>query len=503
MKRLAIVVAATAVIASACDRQLTQPLGAVRPAAVVLDGAHGGNPNFFFLPPLVANPSSDPNFGAGTFNRAVSATVEVCTLAGDPRLVPTDCDGSPLVFGPAPAELDAAGEQYRVNWDTKSPTLLDATKFYRITVRGAPKGAPLGLLDVDPVLQGIKNLRTGDIVLFPDGRTLPIKVRIEQGAFGATNPDHVEQTVGNAATVVTTSTGFAGASFPDGWLPLGALAAGIDHVVVIIERIPVNDGGAGTSCLRSGLLEREGCYRFRTDPDLHGLGAFTHLVTAGVCFESPSLVGQSDGPPVQLARRVEIGGAPFGPTFVLPETTAPFLTCDRFGPTQVIGAVRSGNVRALAAAGWRALMRGIGRLVTPAALHAVDLGAGGGTDGFSRIGWARSATMTKVLTTDLQVGAPNAALATDPQVCLTYTHHSGPEPLVSEPVTFAVVTGGGTVGGGSSTIANTGSDGCAHASWVLGPSTTPGGNTLSVTALADGSPQTFTATGVSVVGILH
>ena len=62
------------------------------------------------------------------------------------------------------------------------------------------------------------------------------------------------------------------------------------------------------------------------------------------------------------------------------------------------------------------------------------------------------------------------------------------------------MTGEGTVGGGSNATVNTGSDGCAHASWVLGAS--PGVNTLRVTALADGSPLTFTATGlVSQTGI--
>ncbi len=94
------------------------------------------------------------------------------------------------------------------------------------------------------------------------------------------------------------------------------------------------------------------------------------------------------------------------------------------------------------------------------------------------------------------IGPTNTALAVDPQVCLTYSHHSGLQPLANEPVTFSVMTGGGTVGGGSNATVNTGGDGCAHASWVLGGSTSLGGNTLRVTALAVGSPLTFTATGV-------
>src|SRR3989442_1214031 len=200
--------------------------------------------------------------------------------------------GPVLVLGPKP--MVVSSEQYQVTWDTKSPTLLDASKFYRIIVRGAPRGTMLGLLDVDPVSGGIKNVKTGEVVQFQDGRTLPIKVRIEQGAFGVTNPDHVEQVVTNHITTptgtvdVTTNTGFAGARLVDNWLPAAAVAAGIDRVVLIIERVPVNNAVTATSCLKSGFKELEGCYRFRTDPDLHPYGEFNATVIAGVCLDRKS-----------------------------------------------------------------------------------------------------------------------------------------------------------------------------------------------------------------------
>jgi alpha-tubulin suppressor-like RCC1 family protein len=82
----------------------------------------------------------------------------------------------------------------------------------------------------------------------------------------------------------------------------------------------------------------------------------------------------------------------------------------------------------------------------------------------------------------------------DPMVCLTSSHPSL-RPLVSEPVTFTVTGGGGTVGGGNNVTVNTGTDGCAHAPWTLGSS--PGVNTLQATAFAFGSPQAFAATGFS------
>ncbi len=307
MRTLALAVTVGAVISVGCrDQQPVQPTVSAGPAFLISDGAHNGNAHFFFLPPLAPDPGA--LFHAGTFNTKLSPVVEVCVLTGDPSSgSAVDCmtsGGAPvLVFGPAPMALDATGQQYARNWDTKSPALLDPTKFYRILVRGARGGTTLGFLDVHPVDHGIKNLRTGEVVQFPDGRTLPIKVRIEDGAFGSTNPDHVEQVVGNAATTVTTKTGFAGASFPDNWLPQGALDAGINQVVLIIERIPVGPGRADQTCLQSGLMEREGCYRFRTDPDLHDFGRFSQLVTAGVCPEAPELIGDPNAPPFELGRR--------------------------------------------------------------------------------------------------------------------------------------------------------------------------------------------------------
>src|SRR6266581_3396605 len=505
MRTLAVAATVSAVISVGCrDQQPVQPLASAGPAYLISHGAHNGNAHVFFLPPLAPDPGA--LFHAGTFNAKLSPVVEVCILTGDPSSgSAVDCmmsGGTPvLVFGPAPMALDLANEQYTGNWDTKSPTLLDPTKFYRILVRGAPRGTALGFLDVDPVDRGMKNLRTGDVVQFQHGRTLPIKLRIEDGACGSTNPDHVEQVVRDVATTVTTNTGFAGASFPDNWLPQAARNAGIDQVVLIVERIPVGRGTNDPTCLQSGLMEREGCYRFRTDPDLHDFGPFSQLVTAGVCVESPNLIGNPNAPPFELHRRVEVEGAPAGPTIDLAEVAAPFLTCANFGPTPPsIGTIKSGSVLDLASAGWHALVRGIGRLVTPDALHAFDLGAGGSTDGFSRIGWARHVTMTKVAGTDGNSAIAGTTLTPDPAVCLTVTPDGATRTLGNEPVTFTVMTGAGTVGGGGLNAVTVNTDvgtGCAHAPWVLG--TTPGPNTLTAAALASGSPVTYTATATGRV----
>src|SRR5204863_164410 len=84
-------------------------------------------------------------------------------------------------------------------------------------------------------------------------------------------------------------------------------------------------------------------------------------------------------------------------------------------------------------------------------------------------------------------------------------HHGVSSPLGNEPVTFTVMTGAGTVGGGglnAVTVNTAVGTGCAHAPWVLG--TTPGPNTLTAAARASGSPVTYTATGTGrVTGKLY
>ncbi len=386
MSRLAGVVAAAtvsvALLSTGCakDQPLQSPGG---PAYMISDAAHAGNHHFFFLPPLVPDPSAF--FQTGAFDPSLSPTVEVCRLQDDPGVVPgTDCslDGhghAVLVFGPVPMTLDVAGQQYTRSWDTKSPTLLDPSGFYRIIVRGAPATGRLGFVDVDPVSGGVKNVRTGDVVPFQDGRTLPIKMRIEQGA---TNADHVDQVVRNVATIVTTNTGFAGASFPDNWLPQSAVDAGISEVLLSIERIPVGEGTQDPRCFQSGREEFEGCYRFRTDPDLHQFGAFSNPVVVGVCIQRPDFLDTNE--PVEMFRQEE--GVSEPALTELQGAAAPFLTCDGFLQTRV-GSLRSGSLFDLASAGVQALGRGIARLVTPRPLYAVDFGAGGSTDAFSRFGW--------------------------------------------------------------------------------------------------------------------
>jgi len=512
MRQLTPFIAAVVVLSGCRDNS---PLQQNPPTlnALIVDGAHSdGNKDFFFLPPLVSSPAGSLNYDAGKFNARLSPFVEVCELnAVDVASLPTaTCKSSARVFGPARMTLDASNEQYVLNWDTNTSVLI-ATSFYRIFVRGSSQGTILGSLDVDPVLGGMKNPKTGDVYVFQDGRTLPIKVRIEQGAFGSTNSsDAVEQVVPNVLPAtgldVTTNTGFAGAHFSNGWLPI-VNGQPLDQVVVIIERVAVNNGGE-TRCLNTSFEQLEGCYRFRTDPDLHTLVAGTNLlfrvpVIAGVCFQFPGDVGQSNDYPFELYRSEEIADRVIPAQPLLDEVPAPFLRCDGFGPTppSIGAAFRAGRLGDMAKAGWFAVAHAIGRIVQPRALYAVDLGAGGSTNEFSRFGFVRPASMS--------VNSGNGAIApagstVQASVKLQNNHTHGisevneTSPVVGQSVTFTVTAGGGTVSTASCSAGNScpavtvAPDGIATVSWTL----ELGVNTLQVsTDEVSNSPQEITATG--------
>jgi Tol biopolymer transport system component len=153
--------------------------GSAAPSFAISDGAHGGNPHFFFLPSLVPDPSP-----TGTFDPAVAPTVVICALSG------SSCGSTIATYttttGPAGevVTLQAALEQYMVNWKTDQFSLSDAVN-YRIQVLVGQ--VLLGFADVDIAKHGseFKNLNTGELIGLVDGRTLPIKFRIETGIVGS------------------------------------------------------------------------------------------------------------------------------------------------------------------------------------------------------------------------------------------------------------------------------------------------------------------------------
>ena len=150
------------------------------PLAAVSDGANGGNPHFFFLPPLVPNP------GPGDNDESVSPQVVICQWDGAAcvgTLATFTTDGATTTTTqPGNSETVRVNRSHAiVNWHTGGFN-LDPALTYRICVRVGDVG--LGFADVDVVATGgeAKDAAEGFIGVV-NGRTLPIKFRIEAGAL--------------------------------------------------------------------------------------------------------------------------------------------------------------------------------------------------------------------------------------------------------------------------------------------------------------------------------
>jgi len=135
--------------------------------AVISDAVHAnGTAGFYWLPPMVSAPSP-----TGVFEAAASPTLEIIRLDTNAvvrTLVPT-------------VDVD----KFQANWDTKADNLSTVVN-YRVRAR-LPGGRIVGYADVDVVSTGaqVKGVDTAEFVALVDGRTLPIKFRIEHATVDA------------------------------------------------------------------------------------------------------------------------------------------------------------------------------------------------------------------------------------------------------------------------------------------------------------------------------
>jgi len=210
---------------SSCDQsQSPSGLNGVieppEPVAEIQDAAHSLEvEHFYFLPPIVPQPSF-----AGVFDGSLSPVVHICQLdAAGTACAASQPTGFPITFttttgpGSETVTVDATAEHYQTNWHTNDFALNDSES-YRISVSvGAQE---LGFADVDVVNSGkdLKNVDTDEFIALKDGRTLPIKLRVEDGALdeegptasnvvGTPNPAAVGEDVTLTADVDDTSTG--------------------------------------------------------------------------------------------------------------------------------------------------------------------------------------------------------------------------------------------------------------------------------------------------------
>jgi hypothetical protein len=383
MKRTVVILSlALAFAAVGCrDRQsLTSPH---RLSADFSDGrTTSGNQNFFFLPPLVGQPSF-----SGTFNPNLAPVVEICQLDVDPTTkIPIGCNTTVLPINPGPVQLDGTSQQYQVNWHTDAPA-IDPSLFYRIqafsSIQAFSLGtAPLGFADIDPVANGsqLKNVNTGEYIGLVDGRTLPIKFRIEQGATCFRLTACFEQLVGPNPTVLdvtTPPTNLVAVSFPKDYLQ--------QTVTLTIAQVTSGcfDGSAPT-------LAAFGCYSISTSP--LAVPPFTCANTAATCARVEVCPTLLVADPIYHDLRLYKADPP-APAQLLTEATAMLITnCEPWVPPSGLGS--SGHRIGDLARGWYAVVNALRRLVMPAPAYGASamahLGLGGLTCCFSNFGWGRT-----------------------------------------------------------------------------------------------------------------
>lgn len=437
MKRALSVAVAFALVGCSDADMPTPPVAAPSVSFAVSDGAHGGNEWFYFLPPLVDNPSY-----TGEFNPNVLPSVDVCELGGGPD---PECVATVRTFGYQEIDVELEGEHYHVGWNTALDD-LDASKVYRITVRIG--GTVLGFRDVDPVDSSDEtpNDPLDDVYSFNNGSNIPIKFRIEAGAL--CDPDALECAEaavfdGTGGTVAATS----GGVFIDAFsLP------GNDAVTVIVERIE-NLLGPGEECLPGLDLPQFGpCIRIRTEPELTAPLEQEAIVAICVDIELDTGLSHAQAHRLQIHRWDE--DEPVN-VQALPNVSEDICQ-------GAYGLNGDGNFlsRALAALG--------SVFVRP--LQAADRGLGGMVGSFSRFRWALPATL-EVHDGDDQVALVGTDVPVPPAVLIK---DEGGQPVKDARVHWTVTTGGGTV---VPVVVYSDVDGIARVDrWTLGP--TYGINTL-------------------------
>src|SRR6266702_925222 len=159
------------------------------PQFAISDAAHAGAaPGFFFLPPMVPQPTLSGTFDADI--TTLDPRVAICDITTGPDV---DCGGSGagataavIVFATAtsPAITIDPPMQYHVNWDTRGAGFM-ADHTYRVHV---------------------KELATGDSVILNDGRTLPIRFWIGTGIPGGIAVSAATSSVTTGGTDLITAT---------------------------------------------------------------------------------------------------------------------------------------------------------------------------------------------------------------------------------------------------------------------------------------------------------
>jgi hypothetical protein len=417
----------------------------------VSDGSNGGpNPHFFWLAPIGGTPTT-----TGEFSAAWQPTITICLLVNG------SCAAAPVtIAGPSSIAVSTINETYQYNWNTDG-TAFNATAIntYRLAVTLPTSPATvIGYADILINNPGqSEGSGPGGVIAFNDGRTVPIKFRIEKGVLGGTG-DFEEFLVPNSGKVIKVP--FAGVYFTPGWL--GNDPPVFDpQVTVIFQRIAIgtetcrNASNLDLAALLTNMETYAGCFRLLTIPAVADitpdgkLGAdvimamCTEVAETGDRYDAQSMF-KYDAPSALLELE---NVAPYAPTTVPGGTGGLFLTsaeCEGFTSSsqQQFGMLWNGA---------RALARGFGKVFGPNTAYALDAGLGGripaGSDGFSDFFFGVPPRIQKVAASDAQTATVGTALLIDPTALVTARHdHGASHPLGNIPVTFELLAGNGSLG---------------------------------------------------------
>jgi hypothetical protein len=136
-------------------------------SALISDGVHhSGNPQFYFLPPLVAAPDLP-----GSFDPTLDPVVEIVELTTETLVARFTTDSD--------LRIDDGGSAYIVTWHTRDFE-LESGHIYRIVV--SVDGLWLGFADVAAAdnSKDAKNVDALEFVPLVIGHNLPIKFAIQQ-----------------------------------------------------------------------------------------------------------------------------------------------------------------------------------------------------------------------------------------------------------------------------------------------------------------------------------
>jgi hypothetical protein len=463
----------TLIAVSACNGDnVSKPTASpTPPSADISDATHSAlsmpsNPDFFFLPPMVKDPSGSSLWNAGAFNPALRPTVEICGLvaADTTQATAAACMAQPTVLT---ATVDGGAEQYKVNW--KVPT--SPTTFYRITVKvGTTK---LGFADVKTGSNGsqLKNVATNDFITLVDGSTLPIKFRIEKYALCHTpgDPDQpcasqaVDLSTGGTVSVVLPNTeeptGITIPSQGPNAPPATVTVQGCDDI-----NPRVTDLRTFGPCFR--VTADDGTSRSATH------FVFTNPATVFSCEVDAAVHAAIDAgtlsaaqEPLVTLHRLDDAGTDNQRIAALQHVPA----CGK-GVIGSTGGVR-GMLASLRHGELRQATRRALALLAPKPAYAsmfIDLGGGGFTESLSDFQFALPAKMQVVAGVDGQLASTGTTL--HPTVKVTDLHG---DPIVGATVHFGSVDATTIVGG------------TASAPWTIAY----GPNALSVTGRGIASPD--------------